>query len=220
MNWKLLAGLTVMLALSTQSVSWSAEESTGSQTQPSPPPGQSYFQTQSGQAGHLHDFMLAQSDTYDSAVGQYRRGARMKLNRGARFDEGRRKHLEQFRTLRLLELLDLGEDQEIEFLTAFRSIRRTHKELDEEKRALLEKLSEDLAAGGVDESMMEEALEGYFRIEERRRQVHMQFLDKMKNLLEPAQLGKFLLFQERFEKQLLEKVKGFHNRPGFPRSEG
>jgi hypothetical protein len=46
----------------------------------------------------------------------------------------RRQHLEQFRLLKLLELLDLKEDQEVEFITAYRAMRRDEKDVLEQHR--------------------------------------------------------------------------------------
>ena len=41
----------------------------------------------------------------------------------------RHRHIEQLRILKMLELLDLAEDQEFEFLTAFRQTRREQRGL-------------------------------------------------------------------------------------------
>ena len=161
--------------------------------------------------GPMND-LFAQSNAFDSADDRFRNMRQLRRERAMAMDEDRQKHLEQFRTLKLLELLDLKEDQEVEFLTSFRKIRDTHKDLDDEKREMLGSLSEDLAAGKVDKHRLELALESYFQIEKRRQDAQMHFIDKIKSILTPEQTAKFILFEERFERELLEQVKAFHDR--------
>ena len=87
---------------------------------------------------YMLDRLLAQSDDSDSGGDTFRRMHQMRGRQGMGPDADRRKYLEQFRTLKLLELLNLKEDQEIEFLTAFRNIRKQGQSFEQEKRQLLE----------------------------------------------------------------------------------
>ena len=161
---------------------------------------------------YMLDRLLAQSDDSDSGGDTFRRMHQMRGRQGMGPDADRRKYLEQFRTLKLLELLNLKEDQEIEFLTAFRNIRKQGQSFEQEKRQLLESLSADLAAGRVDKHRIEVALEDYFQIAKRQQEAHMHFIDQIKSILTPEQVAKFLLFDERFERELLEHVREFRNR--------
>lgn len=212
MKWKVPFVLLVAFVLLSYGRSWSGEETgkTTEQTSPNRTPDKYLLSPDHDE--RLYNLMLTQADPFDSANDPFHRRGKRPGGPGPGFGEERQKHLEQFRTLKLIELLDLQEDQEIEFLTSFRAIRNEHKALDEEKQQLLEKLSEDLAAGNVDGARMDAALDEYFRIEQKRRDTHIKFLDKMKKTLSPEQLGKFLLFQERFERELIKKVMEFDGR--------
>ncbi|MDH4155780.1 MAG: hypothetical protein OEW00_00690 [candidate division Zixibacteria bacterium] len=128
--------------------------------------------------------------------------------------KGEGKHLEQFRMLKLLELLDLNEDQEVAFITGFRSFRRSLRQLDEQKGKLLA----DLAGGLKDETISEREIDRHIgeimKLEQERRQKMDDFLREARGVLTPQQMGKLVIFQERFEFELLDKVRAFRERAG------
>ena len=137
------------------------------------------------------------------------------------FSQGRGegKHLEQFRMLKLLELLDLGEDQEVAFITSFRSYRRALRQLDEQKGKLLAELAGGLKDNTVSEREIDRHIGEIMRLEQERRQRMDDFLNEARRVLTPQQTGKFVIFQERFELELLDKVRAFREqgrRKGMP----
>jgi len=121
----------------------------------------------------------------------------------------RRKHLDQLRMLKLLELLDLNEDQEMTFLTAFRSIRQKHREFDELKREAMTELSRLVKESGASDRDIVSVVERCREVEKSKFQSQDLFINEIRNILAAKQLGKFILFQERFEAELLERVRGF-----------
>jgi Spy/CpxP family protein refolding chaperone len=134
-----------------------------------------------------------------------------------------RKHLEQLRLLKLLELLDLEEDQETAFIVAFRSLRKDLRALDEERSEVVEQLSTGLKEGGLAEAETMRLIDRTLELGEKRHQRMSAFVTEARTLLTPDQLGKLVVFHDRFEYELLERVKAFHGRGGrgpFDRGKG
>ena len=138
-------------------------------------------------------------------------------DRGPRGREGRQKHLEQFRILKLLEFLDIQEDQETEFITLFRSMRRQQREYDLQRRDLLDSLAARLASDSSEDREILALVEKVTGLQKQRQEAMSQFMDKVRLMLTPHQLGRAVVFQERFELHLLEKLRGFHQRGGMDR---
>jgi len=126
----------------------------------------------------------------------------------------RRKHLEQFRILKLLELLDLDDSQQIDFMQAFTTVRREMGNLDQQKQDVITRLSAGLYDRTVSDEEVYKMVDEIVRIEKEKRTMSERFMNESKRYLTAKQVGKLLIFQERFEYQLLEQVKQFRNRFG------
>ncbi len=159
---------------------------------------------------------LAQLDERPESGGQ-------REGRGARFDHGRMgsqrkfgKHIEQFRLLKLLELLDLKDDQEVDFITVFHSMRRQRHQLHEKKMALIDELADGLRNGTASDSEINRLIREIAKSDDQQEQVTADFLSEAQRILTPSQLGRFIVFRERFEFELLEAVKAFRERQPPP----
>ena len=128
----------------------------------------------------------------------------------------RRKHLEQFRLLKLLELLDLDESQEAQFMKSFTSIRRELRKVGDEKEEALNRLASGLHAGDIADKEIYDLLDEIVRIEHEKRMFFDRYLEESRSFLTAQQIAKLVIFQERFEYELLEKVRQFRDRPGAP----
>ncbi len=143
--------------------------------------------------------------------------------RGRRFDHGRKglrhkfgKHIEQFRILKLLELLDLREDQELEFITAFHSMRRERRQLHEKRISLVDELADGLRTETVPDMEINRLIREISKLGNQQERVMEDFLNEAQKILTPSQLGRYIVFRERFEFELLEAVKAFRERPPPP----
>jgi len=132
--------------------------------------------------------------------------------------EQRRKYLEQLRLLKLLETLNLTEEQETKFVASFRVLRRDLHGLERERAAILMELSAAVEKEQVTAATVDQYTGKLKDMELRRRERGQQFLSDMKPVLSPEQLAKFILFQERFELELLERVREFRGRMGTGQS--
>lgn len=120
-----------------------------------------------------------------------------------------RRHLEQLRMLKLLEVLDLKDSQEEPFLMAFRAMRKSQRELDEQKTKLLTRLSEIIQSPSRDDRKINALTDSVVAISDQKRAQAGAFLAKARTILTAEQTAKLLIFEERFEYELLERVREF-----------
>ncbi len=125
-----------------------------------------------------------------------------------------RKYVEQFRLLKMLELLELNEDQELTFLTAYNSMRRELRGIDEERVRLIEELAQGLRSEAISDSAIGDLTEGIFKADELKRQVQAKFIEYASTTLAPRQFGRLVVFHERFERELLDRVRAFREHKG------
>lgn len=128
----------------------------------------------------------------------------------------RRKHLEQFRMLKLLELLDLDESQELQFMKSFAAIRRELRKVGDDKKEALDRLASGIHAGDIANDEINDLLDKIVRFERDKRMFFERYLEESRSFLTAQQVAKFVIFHERFEYELLEKVRQFRDRPNRP----
>jgi Spy/CpxP family protein refolding chaperone len=133
-----------------------------------------------------------------------------------RLNERQRKHLEQFRMFELLKFLDLSDDQEVDFLTGYKKLRSDQDELDATKREYIDQLKDGLKADSLSDERINTLVSNIQGIDKQKLEVAQKFVNEMRGVLTPAQLGKFVVFQEEFEYELLKRLRGFHQRGGGP----
>jgi len=136
---------------------------------------------------------------------------------GWRSHEGmmrQRKHLEQLRILKMLELLDLSEDQEVPFLTAFNSMRQEQHGLEQQTQAVLDSLADEIHSGSASEGRLNTLIDRAKSLEQEKFRRLMVFMDEARTMLTPEQMAKLLIFQKRFEAELLEQVGRFRRGMG------
>jgi Spy/CpxP family protein refolding chaperone len=125
-----------------------------------------------------------------------------------------------FKKIKLLEILDLNEDKSNEFIIALTKFDRNEGKLRKEKKELGKKLTS--AIKDEHESRVKELLieveQHYMAMAENMK----ARMEKMKSILTPIQLAKFIVFNERFRHELgkrLLKGRNGHNksrgRPDF-----
>ena len=128
------------------------------------------------------------------------------------------KNLDNLRMLKLLELLDLSDEQNDRFIGLFASFRNDEKKLKKEFHAEIEKLSKILHEPNPSETEIENQLDKIKQLKNKREQIVEEFHNNVKEMLTIVQMAKMIIFEERFERQLLETVRGFREKYG-PASE-
>lgn len=132
-----------------------------------------------------------------------------------------RKHIEQLRILKMLELLDLDNDQEISFLTSYNDLRRDIRRVDEARMKLLTELGDKLHNETGTDTEIKNMLEQVDTNRQERQKVEAEFIEHASTMLTVRQLGKLVMFNEHFERELLDRVRVFREgRMGRERPEG
>lgn len=126
----------------------------------------------------------------------------------------RRRHLEQFRMLKLLELLDLNDEQEMQFLVEFKALRERQVVLQQERERFTTQLAEGLRADTLKEAQVERLMGRVFELRREYASASEQFFTKVRPMLTAEQAGRLVVFQERFEYELLGQVRSFRERRG------
>ena len=165
----------------------------------------------------------------DNERGQYQFGRQRQAGRPPeeRAEMHRqRKYIEQLRLLKLLELLDLDQNQEVPFITAFHAMRQEGCDLDSRRVALTEQLADGLREQTISDKQTYDLIDKIVAAELQKRELMVAFLSQAREILSARQLGGLVVFQDRFELELLERVQAFRKLgrrgmgPGSPGSPG
>ena len=128
-------------------------------------------------------------------------------------DSGKRgmqkKNLENLRLLKLLEVLDLDDDQNDLFISSFSKFRKNSKVVREEVESEVTILAEYLKQENKSDDVILKKVDMIISKKEEFEKERKRFFERVKDILTPEQLGKMMVFQERFERELLEQVRGF-----------
>jgi len=114
--------------------------------------------------------------------------------------------VEQLRKVRLIEMLDLKEEQSVRFFARHKEHDAARRELMKKKEEALDKI-ERLLRNRADASELTavfadvEALEGQLLAERRK------FLESLQDILSVEQRARFILFERRFERELRDAFR-------------
>lgn len=124
-------------------------------------------------------------------------------------------NIEGLRFLKLLEVLDMTEEQSENFIPLFHSFRKDIKELQRERKTVFDTLVYYLHQPDADEKLIVCFAAIRENLEKLDARMH-KFFDDCSGILTAYQLGRLLLFHERFEREVLESLREFR-RCGTPR---
>lgn len=130
----------------------------------------------------------------------------------------RRRHFEEFRLMKMIEVLDLTDQQEAPFTTAYQAMRKQQRSLDDNKRDALEKLSHLVKTPKPDRLEVNRMIDQVVGYETEKRDLNRRFLDEMRKILTPEQAGRLVLFAERFDSTVFQRLQAM--RQGMGRGMG
>jgi Spy/CpxP family protein refolding chaperone len=130
----------------------------------------------------------------------------------------RRRHFEEFRMMKMIEVLDLTDQQEAPFTTAYQAMRKQQRSLDDNKRDALEKLSHVVKRPKPDRLEVNRLIDQVVGYETEKRDLNHRFLDEMRKILTPEQAGRLVLFAERFDSTVFQRLQAM--RQGMGRGMG
>lgn len=124
----------------------------------------------------------------------------------------RAQNIENLRMLKLLELLDLNEDQSLQFIGMFVSFRKETRQINEKLQLEIESLADLLNLENPPEEEIKERISKIDELRVRREAAIKEFHDNISEMLTVVQMGKMVIFEERFERELIETVRCFRER--------
>ena len=119
--------------------------------------------------------------------------------------------IERFKKVRLIEMLDMKEEQSVRFLARLNEHDNTKKELVKAKMELLDKI-ERLVRNKADGKEFEKLFPEVAAANRRIFEEDEKFFASLSDLLTTEQKGKYLLFERHFEQELREAMREVQKR--------
>ena len=114
--------------------------------------------------------------------------------------------VERWRKMRLIEVLELKEEQSVRFLPRINEHERRMTDLRKEKDNVLDKI-ERLVRNRAEEKEIEGVFPEFFAVSGRMDAERQNFFNSVNDILTVEQRAKFLLFERHFERELREAMK-------------
>ena len=134
-------------------------------------------------------------------------------------EEGKRERLrdeiETMKMWKMLEVLDLTDEQSNDFLPAWREMQKAQKDFREKREDLLKSLEAVLGEEKPNEGKIRDILGQLEKERSQFEEVQQRFRQKAQEVLTLEQQAKLLLFEDRFEKRMMEIIRQYREKRGF-----
>jgi hypothetical protein len=127
--------------------------------------------------------------------------------------------IQQLRKVRLVEMLELREEQAVRFMARFNAFEEQRKKSMDERGEAMDRL-ERLVRNNADSVEYEKAFAEIMKIDERLVGDRHSFIAGLGDILSIEQRAKFILFERRFQKELREAMREAAHRRRFGGGEG
>lgn len=119
--------------------------------------------------------------------------------------------IERFKKVRLIEMLDMKEEQSVRFLARLNEHENVKRELVKSKMELLDKI-ERLVRNNADKKEFEKLFPDVTAANRKILDEDEKFFAGLSDILTTEQRGKYLLFERHFEQELREAMKEVQKR--------
>jgi len=114
--------------------------------------------------------------------------------------------IEQWRKIRMIEFLDLTEDQSVRFVARLNEHDKQHQDLMKQKGMVLDRIDQ-LVKNNAEDKEFEKAFGEIRDANAKVAELNDSFFRGLKDILSTSQRGKFLLFERQFEHQMREAMR-------------
>jgi Spy/CpxP family protein refolding chaperone len=125
---------------------------------------------------------------------------------GPPMDGPGRERIERFRRMRLIEILDLKEEQSVRFIARYNEFENNRRDLNKQRDEILDKI-ERLVRNNAEEKEIEKVFPEVEAIGRKIGEERLKFFNSLADLLSVQQRAKLLLFERRFETELRDAVR-------------
>ena len=127
-----------------------------------------------------------------------------------------REEIETMRMWKMLEVLDMSEEQSDEFLPAWRGMQKAHRSFREKRGELLRELEHVLREEQENkERKIDEIFDELKNEKAKLKEAQDRFRAEAKELLTLEQQAKLLIFEEKFERRMMEMIRKFREKRRF-----
>ncbi len=133
------------------------------------------------------------------------------------FPPGPGSQFERFRMNKMLEMLQLDEQHRQTMRKLFREHRQAMQEIEKESRRALEDLTDQLHDRRADDKAIDKTLAKLDSLDIQRDRLRVEFKKEADKSLTIVQRAKLRVFMQRFERQMVEKVRGMREHMAGPR---
>ncbi|MGD0038067.1 MAG: hypothetical protein ABSC53_12345 [Bacteroidota bacterium] len=114
--------------------------------------------------------------------------------------------IEQFKKVRLMEVLKMDEETSIRFFTRYNKYAETLHAIQKDHNALIDQLQK-LANSNANNSDIEQALKDIGMSEEKIAETRSKFLEELKGVISIKQVAEYVVFERNFNKNLREIMR-------------
>lgn len=124
-----------------------------------------------------------------------------------------RKRIEEVRRVKIIEALDLNEEQAVRLFVREKEFRKAEQALNEKREATIERMR-SLVKGGSDADIQKE-VEALSAIGSDMLQKRMDYVLGLKDVLSMQQIAKLIVFEDTFRRELRDILREARPRQGF-----
>ncbi len=129
-------------------------------------------------------------------------------------DPAHLERIERFKRMRLVEMLDLNEEQSIRFFPRLNEYENTRREIKKQKDEILDKIDRLIRNSVSDQKEYEKLFVEVEAIDRKMGEEKLRFFNSLSDLLSIQQRAKLVLFERRFEAELRDAVREVQKRRG------
>jgi hypothetical protein len=114
--------------------------------------------------------------------------------------------IEQFKKVRLMEVLKMDEESSIRFFARYNKHVETLRSIQKDHNALIDRL-QNLAESNANNSEIEQAIKDIGMSEEKIAETRSKFLVEIKDIISLKQVAEYVVFERNFNKNLREIMR-------------
>lgn len=114
--------------------------------------------------------------------------------------------IEQFKKVRLMEVLKMDEETSIRFFTRYNKYEETLRDIQKDHNALIDKLQK-LSQSGANNSDIERVIKDIGMSEEKITETHSKFLEGLTEVISIKQVAEYVIFERNFNRNLREIMR-------------
>ncbi|NOX18632.1 MAG: hypothetical protein GXO87_10190 [Chlorobi bacterium] len=121
-----------------------------------------------------------------------------------RMNPERMKKIDQLERVKLMDILEVDDETLVKFLKELREFKFNTWELFAQKDSLAKQVQKDLEDKATDDERITKTIDKLFEIDRQTCELKSKFLKDAKSTLPPKELAKFILFEQRFRRELMK----------------